>query len=287
MRIGHVWTYDEDYTCCKLYLEFALDKTPFKSIAELKYKVERALPQIKPSSLQMKLANIKYLSKSEPSARLLFPHGDGVPIGALEQYSEQCRRAFLHALKNVQSSEVNNPDVPVPTGPRPDVTPDKMPELHVGDSVMHKSFGAGTVIKIEQDVARVRFENEEKSLCISYSFGRGLMTKTEPESPVSKQPETHAWTYEEEFALCRLYLDHRYGNLSALTPEELILLATVRLPDVSFEDAKAGLEFVDGLMEREDTEIDEDDPDDDLLLKKVLGHALKDFVKTELKEKQH
>lgn len=287
MRIGHVWTYDEDYTCCKLYLEFALDETPFKSIAELKYKVERALPQIKPSSLQMKLANIKYLVKSEPSARLLFPNGDGVPISSLNQYSEQCRQAFLRALKNVQNPVTEDPD--------PDVTPDKMPELHVGDSVMHKSFGAGTVIKIEHDVARVRFESEEKSLCISYSFGRGLMTKTapetpaskQPETPASKQPETHAWTYEEEFALCRLYLDHRYGNLSALTPEELILLASVRLPDVSFEDAKTGLEFVDALMEREDAEIDEDDPDDDLLLKKVLGHALKDFVKTELKEKQH
>lgn len=279
MRIGHVWTYDEDYLCCKLYLEFALDKTPSKNIAELKYKVERALPQIKEGSIRMKLQNIKYLCDNEPEARRLFRNGDGVEIGPLWQASEQCRRAFLHALKNVQT--------PVPKDPDPAVPSDQMPELHVGDSVIHKSFGVGTVIKIEQDVARVRFENEEKSLCISYSFGRGLMTKTEPESPASKQPETHAWTYEEEFALCRLYLDHRYGNLSALTPEELILLATVRLPDISFEDAKVGLEFVDGLMEREDTEIDEDDPDDDLLLKKVLGHALKDFVKTELKEKQH
>ena len=101
MPRGHEWTYNEDYTCCKLYLEFALDRTPYKSTAELKDKVRRALPQIVPASLEKKLANIKYLSNSEPAAHHLFPNGDGVRLGALSRASEQCRLAFHYALKEL------------------------------------------------------------------------------------------------------------------------------------------------------------------------------------------
>lgn len=96
----HKWTYDENCLCCKLYLEFALDKTPFKSIAELKYKVERALPQIKEGSIRMKLQNIKYLCDTEPEARRLFPNGDGVRITPLYNATPDNRRAFLHVLNN-------------------------------------------------------------------------------------------------------------------------------------------------------------------------------------------
>ena len=95
----HNWTDEENLICCRLYLEYALDRTPYKSTAELKDKVRRALPQIVPASLEKKLANIKYLSNSEQAARQLFPNGDGVRLGALSNASEQCRRAFYCALK--------------------------------------------------------------------------------------------------------------------------------------------------------------------------------------------
>ncbi len=133
----------------------------------------------------------------------------------------------------------------------------------------------------------MRFGENEKLFAFPGAFLEGFLTINNTDKPITEVPDVHAWTYEEEFVLCRLYLDHRYGRLSELTDEELLAVATRRLPDISAEDVKNGLEFVHGLMEREDEEIDEDDPDDELLLKKVLGHALKDFVKTELKDKQN
>ena len=275
MPKGHVWTYHEDYTCCELYLEFAMDTAPYKIIDELIHRIKRELPQLEKGSIRMKIQNIKFLSKTEAEARRRFPNGDGVTISPLWQASEQCRRAFLHALKNVMTP----PSPPPPPPPTPPIKP--------GESVRHTKFGIGTVIKIDQTFIHVQFGENKKLFAFPGAFLDGFLTIINNEKPVSEVPDVHAWTYEEEFALCRLYLDHRYGRLSELTDEELIAEATRRLPGISAEDAKNGLEFVYGLMEREDEEIDEDDPDDELLLKKVLGHALKDFVKTEFKDKRH
>lgn len=258
------WSYSDDLTCCMLYLEFATSKAYNKSVDELIDRVENKLPQIKRGSIRMKLQNIKYLSDHLPEAKKHFPSGDRVPLSPLPAYSEQNKNAFLEALKKQFPSE-------------PSVKP------NVGDTVFHKTYGFGNIVKVEVNTISVKFDKDgtSKVFPVPDAFEHGFLQL------LPQKPPTHGWTYEEEFTICRLYLDHRYGNLSALTQEELILLATVRIPELSAEDAKNGLAFVHGLMEREDEEIDEDDPDDELLLKKALGHALKDFVKTELKDKQY
>lgn len=284
MPRGHAWTYDEDYTCCELYLKFAKDTAAYKSIDELIHRIKKELPQIKEGSIRMKIQNIKYLSKTEAEARRLFPNGDGVPISPLWQASEQNRRAFLHALKNIGVTPP--PPPPPPEPPIPPEPPTPIPRIQFGDTVRHKSFGIGTVVSINQTGIRVRFGENEKSFLFPDAFNNGFLTVIDDEKPAPEKPAGHAWTYEEEFILCRLYLDHRYGFLSKMTDDEFIAEAVGNLPGVSVENVKDGLEFIDALMEREDEEIDEDDPDDELVLKKALAHALKDFVKTELEDKR-
>lgn len=160
-----------------------------------------------------------------------------------------------------------------------------------GKTIKHKVFGLGLISRVQnggsaQDTSLIyaQFGETEKCFTVPDAFEKGFLTIVEPTN--ESNTSVHGWTYEEEFVLCQLYLDHRYGRLSELTDEELIVEATRRLSDISAEDAKDGFKFIDALMEREDEEIDEDDPEDELLLKKVLGHALKDFVKTELKDKR-
>lgn len=281
------WSYSDDYTCCVLYLRYAMSNAYNKDLEELTTRVAVELPQIKRSSIQMKLANIKWLSDHEPAARRLFPYGDGIGMSkGLKEFSAQCRRAFLRALKDV---------VPDPVVPDPDaldasdtVVPDPtiVNDFHPGDVISHNSFGIGTIIKAEGKDLWIKFSDVEKHLQLPEAL-KSIQKKTQNSSSNPVQPEVHGWTYEEEFLLCRLYLDHRYGNSSTLTQDELIRLATARLPGISINDAKNALEFVHGLMEREDEEIDEDDPNDELLLKKVLGHALKEFVKANFKDKRN
>ena len=163
------WSFSDDYTCCRIYLEYAVSNAYNKDLEELISRVIVALPQIKRSSLQMKLANIKWLSDHEPAARLVFPYGDGIRMGkGLEEYSEQCLQAFLQALKDVVGSKpVDDPDIPNPKDhdpvvPDPQIVYDFLP----GDTIRHKSlgksFGIGTVSRTEGKNLWIKFDNEEK-----------------------------------------------------------------------------------------------------------------------------
>ena len=89
----HNWTFEEDYTCCMQYLRYIFDSSPNKNVASLIYNLSLKLPSLERGSIRMKLQNIKQICMEHS-------FNDEMDISPLENYSRQCLRAFVEALKD-------------------------------------------------------------------------------------------------------------------------------------------------------------------------------------------
>ena len=91
MRIR--WDYNDDYLCCRRYLECALDVTAYYGRDRLAHELSKSLPKFPISSIYMKLSNIKQIANEEKVSGC-------EDISSLYQYSRQCRDAFKKLIKN-------------------------------------------------------------------------------------------------------------------------------------------------------------------------------------------
>ena len=57
----HTWTDNDEIVCCSEYLKYSLRSIELKDYNIILEKLYKLLPEIKKSSLKMKLQNIKYL----------------------------------------------------------------------------------------------------------------------------------------------------------------------------------------------------------------------------------
>ena len=89
----HNWTFEEDYTCCMQYLRYIFDNSQNKNVASLTYNLSLKLPSLERGSIRMKLQNIKQICMEHS-------FNDEMDISPLENYSRQCLRAFVEALKD-------------------------------------------------------------------------------------------------------------------------------------------------------------------------------------------
>lgn len=90
----HRWTYDEDRTCCRIFIEtYIINRTycPFDTLAT---KILTIYPNMKFSSVKMKLQNIK---------RICLDYGvkDSSTISPLNNYSAQNLRAMKESLQEI------------------------------------------------------------------------------------------------------------------------------------------------------------------------------------------
>lgn len=90
----HRWTYDEDRTCCRIFIEtYIINRTycPFDTLAT---KILTIYPNMKFSSVKMKLQNIK---------RICLDYGvkDSSTISPLDNYSAQNLRAMKESLQEI------------------------------------------------------------------------------------------------------------------------------------------------------------------------------------------
>ena len=193
------WYLDEDYACCKAYLKFAISKRPalieelrkekekrphiyrfeiedtdadfrpstFDSIYDVSYRLSRKLNRLTHSSIQMKMSNIKHISK-------MLGLCDGVDIGSLSQYSMQNLYAFICAINNLlKFYAIPNPD------PEPPLPP-KLPAIFkiVGAKVLQERYGEGVVTEFKEDgligMLTIDFNGNTKMFQIPIAFDRGL-----------------------------------------------------------------------------------------------------------------
>ena len=89
----HTWTFEEDYTCCMQYLRYIFDNSQNKNVASLIYNLSLKLPSLERGSIRMKLQNIKQICMEHS-------FNDEMDISPLENYSRQCLRAFVEALRD-------------------------------------------------------------------------------------------------------------------------------------------------------------------------------------------
>ena len=181
------WSYEDDYLCCERYLYFSIGRTRALSIYALIEELAEHLPHLSRGSLRMKLQNIKAISQE---MRL----NDGVDISPLDQYSAQCRRAFINAF-NDMAKKFNRDDA--------DETPDERdkninekidkggkiilsedyddvfdeygifrssPHLLVGQKVFHKQFGMGKISAIDGRSMSVEFDNRTSKFVFPDAF---------------------------------------------------------------------------------------------------------------------
>ena len=92
----HTWTFEEDYTCCMQYLRYIYDTPEDQSVNDLIRELSLKLPDLTRGSIRMKLQNIKQICMEHS-------FNDEMDISPLENYSRQCLRAFVEALKDYKN----------------------------------------------------------------------------------------------------------------------------------------------------------------------------------------
>ena len=90
----HRWTMEEDFICCKRFLEFYVIQKSEMDIVSFLKMLAKEVPDVTEGSLRMKIQNIKYLSTREGFV-------DSLPLSWLSQYSMQCEQAFKQATKEL------------------------------------------------------------------------------------------------------------------------------------------------------------------------------------------
>lgn len=90
----HRWTFEEDKTCCRIFIEAYISNHTSCSLDFLATKILSIYPNMKFSSIKMKLQNIK---------RICLDYGikDSSSISPLDNYSNQNFRAMKEALYEV------------------------------------------------------------------------------------------------------------------------------------------------------------------------------------------
>ncbi len=83
----HRWTFEEDQLCCKRYLEYYVINKSGMDVSRFIMVLQKEHPSIKPSSLKMKVQNIK---------QILIEKGikDTLDSSPLANYSQQNIRAM-------------------------------------------------------------------------------------------------------------------------------------------------------------------------------------------------
>ena len=90
----HHWSLEDDYVCCKAYLEYIFLNEIDYGAKELVERIYLKLPHISRESIRMKLQNIKALA-------LDCGLEDSFEISPLANYSVQCKRAFQMATDDL------------------------------------------------------------------------------------------------------------------------------------------------------------------------------------------
>ena len=90
----HRWTFDEDKTCCRIFIETYITNHTYCPFDSLATKILTIYPDMKFSSIKMKLQNIK---------RICLDYGikDSSTISPLENYSNQNLQAMKEALREI------------------------------------------------------------------------------------------------------------------------------------------------------------------------------------------
>ena len=158
------WTYEDDFTCCLEYLKYVfLDEESYDA-NDLIDKLCEQLPHILPSSIQMKVKNIKQIALESGLE-------DSVSVTPLYNYSEQCKRAFDDASEAIRADVEKMDDggnirgggpedeaflTPPPVDPNRHIfelailsTIHKKPKLLIDAEVMHEQFGYGRISDVD------------------------------------------------------------------------------------------------------------------------------------------
>ena len=85
------WTQEDDYVCCKEYLEFVFIEKIESNANTLIDRICKKLPHISRGSIRMKVQNIKQVALEGGLE-------DVIDITPLLNYSEQCKKAFDKAF---------------------------------------------------------------------------------------------------------------------------------------------------------------------------------------------
>jgi hypothetical protein len=90
----HRWTFEEDKTCCRIFIETYITNHTSCSLDSLATKILSIYPNMKVSSIKMKLQNIK---------RICLDYGikDSSTISPLDNYSGQNLRAMRESLRQI------------------------------------------------------------------------------------------------------------------------------------------------------------------------------------------
>lgn len=98
----HRWSKNDDYVCCREYLEFVFIERIESNVNTLIDRICEKLPHISRGSIRMKVQNIKQVALDSGLE-------DMIEISPLLNYSEQCRLAFDKAVSDLESI-INNSD---------------------------------------------------------------------------------------------------------------------------------------------------------------------------------
>lgn len=90
----HRWSYEEDKTCCRIFIETYIMKHTNCSIDEVIKKILNVHPSMQIGSIRMKLQNIKQIC-------LEYGIEDSSSISPLYKYSNQNLQAMRESLQQV------------------------------------------------------------------------------------------------------------------------------------------------------------------------------------------
>ena len=90
----HQWSYEDDYVCCRKYLEYVFEDETVHRLSEMVEALHLKLPHIAEGSIRMKLQNIKQVALDSGLE-------DSLDISPLSQYSVQCMQAFNAATDDL------------------------------------------------------------------------------------------------------------------------------------------------------------------------------------------
>ena len=90
----HRWTFEEDKTCCRLFIEAFIANHDYCSLNSLAAKISAIHPNLTFLSIKLKLHHVKVICTK-------YGIKDNAPIRPLGNYSKQCLRAMKEALKEV------------------------------------------------------------------------------------------------------------------------------------------------------------------------------------------
>ena len=184
------WTYEDDFTCCLEYLKYVfLDEESYDA-NDLIDKLCEQLPHILPSSIQMKVKNIKQIALESGLE-------DSVSVTPLYKYSQQCKRAFDDAIEAIRA-DVEKMDergnirgggpedeaflTPPPVDPNRHIfelailsTIHKKPKLLIDAEVTHKQFGYGRISDVDGKYITVDFAEKSPKFAYPDAF-EGFLT---------------------------------------------------------------------------------------------------------------